>query len=320
MSNFLRPNKSKLKNAQHFAFIEAFLTAIGQVHFTAAKITTLVTSLTEAFRDEDRWYMISRKSELIAQRDEADRQRDSLYGRLHQLVRAWAGSGIAPLDAPATRVKKVFDLYKVRTSAQIDEETGQLDNLIADLSTEAMQADLTALGATELFTQLTAAQRQVKSIRLDEGTEQSEKVVGALASARKECDRLYDELTYLIEAFSLTVDDPAQYDGFIKQWNGTLKIYQDMLDRKQNSSSGSGSGSGGSSSGGSSSGGSSDSGGSGSGDGGSGDSGSGDGGGSQDGDGGGSGSGDSGSGDSGSGDGDPVPSGDDSPGADNLGD
>ena len=261
MSNFLRPNKSKLKNAQHFAFIEAFLTAIGQVHFTAAKITALVTSLTEAFRDEDRWYMISRKSELIAQRDEADRQRDSLYGRLHQLVRAWAGSGIAPLDAPATRVKKVFDLYKVRTSAQIDEETGQLDNLIADLSTEAMQADLTALGATELFTQLTAAQRQVKSIRLDEGTEQSEKVVGALASARKECDRLYDELTYLIEAFSLTVDDPAQYDGFIKQWNGTLKIYQDMLDRKSGASSSS---SGGSSSGGGSTdgGGSSDGGGS----------------------------------------------------------
>ena len=261
MSNFLRPNKSKLKNAQHFAFIEAFLTAIGLVHFAAAKITALVTALTEAFRDEDRWYMISRKSELIAQRDEADRQRDSLYGRLHQLVKAWAGSGIAPLDAPATRVKKVFDLYKVRTSAQIDEETGQLDNLIADLSTEAMQADLTALGATELFTQMTAAQRQVKSIRLDEGTEQSEKVRGALVSARKECDRLYDELTYLIEAFSLTADDPAQYDGFIKQWNGTLKIYQDMLDRKSGASSSS---SGGSSSGGGSTdgGGSSDGGGS----------------------------------------------------------
>ena len=59
-----------------------------------------------------------------------------------------------------------------------------------------------------------------------------------MAAARKECDRLYDDLTYLIEAFSMTADNPEPYEAFIKQWNGTLKIYQDMLDRKSGTGSG----------------------------------------------------------------------------------
>jgi len=61
-------------------------------------------------------------------------------------------------------------------------------------------------------------------------------VAGALAKARQACDKVYDELTYLIEAFAKTADDPTPYEAFIRKWNGTLKIYQDMLDRKSGSS------------------------------------------------------------------------------------
>ena len=237
MNTFLRPNKTKLKNAQHYAFIDAFLTAIAQENFTAAKIVALLSLLSTAFTEEDRLYMIARASELIAQRDEADHRRDDFYSRLHSLVRLWSGSGEETKDAAATRVKVVFNLYKVKTSAQLDEETGQLDNLIADLSSADMQTDLATIGGTWLFTQMVAAHNQVKSIRLEEGTEQSEKVIGALTAARKNCDQLYDQLTYLIEAFAMTADNSAAYEAFIKRWNGTLKIYQDMLDRKSGTSS-----------------------------------------------------------------------------------
>lgn len=233
MANFLRPNKTKLKNAQHYSLIQAFLTVLGQAEFAAAKIAALVGQLAAAFQEEDGWYMIARKSELVAQREEADKRRDNLYSRLHAIIRAWAGSGMAVLDAAATRLKKSFDLYKVKTSAQMEEETGQLDNLISDISTTEAQDDLAALNCAWLFRQMQEQHELVKSIRLEEGTEVSEKVPGALAAARKACDRIYDELTYLIEAFSLTADDATQYEAFIKKWNGTLKIYQDMLDRKQ---------------------------------------------------------------------------------------
>ncbi len=232
MGKFLRPNKASLKNPQHYELINAFLTVIADAGLSAAKITALVTQLTTAFQEEDRLYMQARASELIAQRDEADRKRDNFYARLHRLVQVWAGSGNTTIDPAATLLLRSFNLYKVKTSAQIEVESGQLSNLINDLETTDMQTALTTISGTYLFEQMKAAHEQVQSIRLAEGVEKSERVYGALVSARKACDQLYDQVTYLIEAYALTADSPATYEAFITRWNGTLKIYQDMLDRK----------------------------------------------------------------------------------------
>ena len=238
MAKFLRPNKAGLLNAQHYEFMDVFITVMVEAGFTAAKITALLSQLQTAFSEEDRLYMIARASEIIALRDVADKRRDNFYGRAHSVIRAWEGSGIAQQDAAATMLKKVFDLYKVNTSAQIDTESGQLDNLITDLSAADMQTALQTLGIMPLYQVMVAAHQETKSYRLEQGVEESEKVRGALRNARKECDRIYDELTYLIEAFTQTADDPTAYETFVRKWNGTLKIYQDMLDRKSGSSSG----------------------------------------------------------------------------------
>ena len=148
MASFLRPNKASLKNAQHYEFIDAFITVLAEANFSAAKIVALLNQLRTAFAEEDRCYMIARASEIIALREAADKKRDNFYSRLFAIIRAWAGSGMAGLDAAATAVIKPFNLYKVKTGAQIDEESGQLDNLITDLSTTDMQAHLTTLGVT----------------------------------------------------------------------------------------------------------------------------------------------------------------------------
>ena len=236
MAEFLRPSKRSLKNAQHYELIDAFITVLVAAGFSAAKIVALVSQLRTVFSEEDRWYMVARASEIIAQREAADKKRDNFYSRLFAIIRAWAGSGMAGLDAAATAVIKPFNLYKVKTGAQIDEESGQLDNLITDLSTTEMQAHLTTLGVTWLYQQMVAAHQETKSFRLEQGVEESEKVAGALVKARQACDKVYDELTYLIEAFAKTADDPTPYEAFIHKWNGTLKIYQDMLDRKSGGS------------------------------------------------------------------------------------
>ena len=238
MAEFLRPSKRSLKNAQHYELIDAFITVLAEAGFTAAKIVALVSQLRTVFSEEDRWYMVARASEIIAQREAADKKRDNFYSRLFAIIRAWAGSGMAGFDAAATAVIKPFNLYKVKTGAQIDEESGQLDNLITDLSTTEMQAHLTTLGVTWLYQQMVAAHQETKSFRLEQGVEESEKVAGALVKARQACDKVYDELTYLIEAFAKTADDPTPYEAFIRKWNGTLKIYQDMLDRKSGNSTG----------------------------------------------------------------------------------
>lgn len=239
-------DKRRLKNAQHFAFIQAFITALQQSGMTAQKIQALLTQLNQAFAVEDRYYMQVRASEIVAQREAADQLRDRFYTRLHRLIQAWAGSGMEALDAAATALEKVFNLYRVKVNAQMDEETGQLENLIADLSTQQMQAHLTTINGQYLFQQMKQGHDDVKSLRLEQGIETSQKELGALAAARRQCDTLYDQMTQLIESFALVADDPTPYETFIRQWNGTVKLYQDMLDRKSgttgtSSSSGSGS-------------------------------------------------------------------------------
>ena len=102
------------------------------------------------------------------------------------------------MDAAATLLKRDFDLYKVKTSAQIEVESGQLSNLITELLKTDRQAAIQTLGVGYLFTEMKAAHELVQSLRLEQGVEESEKVSGALAAARRECDRLYDEITYLI--------------------------------------------------------------------------------------------------------------------------
>jgi len=239
--------KNRLTNGQHFAFIQAFITALQAAGFTAAKIVAKLAELVNAFGVEDHWYMIARASEIVAQRAAADEKRDRFYSRLHRLIQAWAGSGMAQLDAAATALLRPFDLYKVKINAQMDEETGVLENLITDLSTPEMQAHLATINGTYLFQQMVEGQNQVKALRLEQGVEESQKVYGALSAARKQCDVLYDEMGDLLESFMKVADNPAPYETFISQWNGTVKIYQDMLDRKSGtSSSGGNSGSNGS--------------------------------------------------------------------------
>jgi len=236
MNTFLRPVKQRLKNAQHYALMEAFKTVAEAAGFTGTKLQALMTAFVTCFTEEDRCYMLARASETIRRRDEADKLRDRLYSKLHQLVKVWVNSGNTALQEAAEALIVIFDLYKVKTNGQIDEETGQLDNLITDLSTTAMLAHITTIGGMWLFEQMVAANNQVKAIRLEQGTEMSDKVKGALDKARHACDAAYDDVIAMIEALALTADDTSAYEAFIHQWNGTLKIYQDILDRKSGNS------------------------------------------------------------------------------------
>ena len=236
MNSFIKFTRNKLKNAQHFSLLEAFIAVYREAGFTVAKLVALFSVLINRFSIENNYYMRARASEVIARRNAADVLRDKLYTRLYALVRVWLGSGNSIMEAAATELVKVFKLYAVNISAQIDEESGQLDNLIADLSTQANLANIETLGATWLFEQMKAAHEEVKTIRLEQGQEESERVAGALLAARKACDEAYDDLTAAIEAFAIVADDPAPYEAFIKKWNGTLKIYQDILNRKSGAS------------------------------------------------------------------------------------
>ncbi|MBQ8989134.1 MAG: hypothetical protein IJ067_05545 [Prevotella sp.] len=219
-----------------------------------------------------------------------------------------------PIYRKAQLARQVFKDFNFRVSDGFEAEARKVINMSQQWQA-ATEYTLAELGI-EAWVQKAVVQAnkvlQLVTVRVDN---ESAKVKGELADARKSTDAAIRKAYDVLNALAV-LSPSASLSALISVLLGIeerAKLYY------ISSGKGSSSGSGGSSDGGSSDGGSSDGGSSdgGSSDGGSGDSGSGDGGGSQDGDGGGSGSGDSGSGGGGN---DPVPSGDDTPGADNTGD
>ncbi len=68
---------------------------------------------------------LARASEVIARRNDADTTRDKLYTKLYALVRLWRNSGNTAMETAADALVRVFQLYAVNTSAQIDAERHQ---------------------------------------------------------------------------------------------------------------------------------------------------------------------------------------------------
>ena len=66
---------------------------------------------------------LARASEVIACRNDADTTRDKLYTKLYALVRLWRNSGNTAMETAADALVRVFQLYAVNTSAQIDAES-----------------------------------------------------------------------------------------------------------------------------------------------------------------------------------------------------
>ena len=228
----------RLKNSQHFDFHEACITVARAAGFAAAKILALLTSYETAHGNENNLFMKARASEKIAQRNAADRVRDDRYSRLHRLVLVWAGSGIEPQDGAATALKRLFDMYKLDTRAQVNEESGIMTNLGTDLGTTENLARLDAIGGRQLYDGMIEANEDVKTLRIDQGEEESQKVLYALKKARAATDEAYAALMQMIESAANFADEPAPYEAFIQKWNGTIKLYLDMLDRKSGSATG----------------------------------------------------------------------------------
>lgn len=232
MNKFIRIVKKNLRKGQHYAFMDAFATALADVDFANKRLTAQMVTFHECFKAEHLWFAQSRASEVIARRKAADNRRDKFYSKFYALVRVWHESEVPAMEQAAAELRKVFRHFRLKVSEQLDTESGGLDKLIEVLSAADMQAHIETLGGKHFFDEMKAAQELFKSLRMEQAEEESLKVVGALVKARKECDAAYDAIIGTIEGGAVAADDPVPYEAFIKRWNGALTTYRDILKRK----------------------------------------------------------------------------------------
>lgn len=232
MQRFYTLDKSKLTNGQHFAFMTAFVQDIQKIEDTPAKMKTMIDAMAAAQADEDKYLKMAQGSLLTEKIREADELRDNSYKKLRDIVKVWTGSGMEPQATAAETLNKVISTYRLNTAAQMDEESGLMTNLLTDISTSEMQANVTAIGAANLVANMRQGNEQVVALLKQRDEEKSGKVVGALRQTRLNSDKAYANVVEAVEAFNYTV---GGYDEVITKWNATIDRYQDMLNRKTGS-------------------------------------------------------------------------------------
>lgn len=250
-TKFQRPNKAALTNAQYFSFMTAFEEQLQSAAFTAQAIKTRQAALSEQVALVDKYLKIQQGSYLSQEIYDTDHRGDLAYGTAHSVVLAWAGKEFKAQAEAAEALNRVFRLYKIKTTAQYDEEWGLVGNFLTDLQKPELQAHIATLGIQQPIQVLGECYQQMRSLIRQRDDELNGRVKGALAQTRKDCDKAYNAVLDIIEAAALMADDATPYYEFITRWNTALTRYiQQIIGKKGGSNSeNGGSGDGGSSDG-----------------------------------------------------------------------
>ena len=127
----------------------------------------------------------------------------------------------------AETIWNVIKKYQVDVKINYSEESTQLQQMIEELETDSQtKPALNKLGLTDQLLQLKTANEAVRTMMAQRNDERTAHGKAALATARKETNAAYHDLVAMLNAFSLTDDDPHRFDELISQVNELIKYYR----------------------------------------------------------------------------------------------
>ena len=229
------------------------------------KVEPVYTSFKDSVTAVDDAYKLNRASDYTQKIADEDDRRDNLYRQLVNLLKMYRRFGYdTEKKEAAEHLWNIVKKYDVDVNENYSEESGKLQQMLQELSTDAQAGQhLTLLGLESLVTQLNTANEAVRTLMGQRNDERMQIGKAALATAREEADQAYYDLILSLNASAVMDENPTRFDELISQVNELIKYYRLYVvpkggkkDEEGGSSTGteSGSGSGTGSNGGSSSG------------------------------------------------------------------
>ena len=209
---------SRLNNGAHFQFIKnvsdrlATDTKIKENAVGQAAIKVLADALVV----EDKYLVLSQKSLLTDEIIKADKERDTLFNGYRTAVKGFLNMPVAALAKNAHELWQHLADYAIDPQMQLERETGLITNLCTDLIGK-YATQVQALGLKPYVDALKTANERVETLLVQRTADNSTKVIGALAAARKTSD---DALAIL--------GKPADYAAFIDFMNTLVKRYKEQ--------------------------------------------------------------------------------------------
>ncbi len=221
--------KTKLRYGAHFAVMSAFDERVAPLCEQEPLLSTWYAAFKSALTHLDTAVKIARSSDYSKLIMKEDTKRDRLYSNGKMTAEMWSELGIEPQATAARAVLHEINIYKIDTKAQYDQQTGLMINYLQPFESAEMQTHLTTLGLTAVFTQMKAANEEVRRLLALRGNERAENAAYDLKSARQATDEAYENLVERINAIAL-INPSESWNTFIAQWSAEIaRIKQQIL-------------------------------------------------------------------------------------------
>ena len=219
---------SHLNNGAHFQFMKNVSDRLA----TDTKIKenavgqAAIKALADALVVEDKCLVLSQKSLLTDEIIKADKERDTLFAGYRTAVKGFLNMPVADLAKHAHQLWQHLVDYAIDPKMQLERETGLITNLCTDLAGE-YATQVQALGLKSYVDALKTANERVETLLVQRTADNSTKVIGALAAARRTSDDAIRNLIKVVNALAI-LGKPADYAAFIDFMNTLIKRYKEQ--------------------------------------------------------------------------------------------
>ena len=217
MTKFNEKSLSHFALAFFYAAMQAFDSRMAEVESALTRLATMRQELHRLFTAFDEAYKRSLKSQTTKTIGDLDKVRDHLAYVIEKVANLWASKlDDDALNIHGRRVSQVFKDFDFRTDEALVAENAKIRNIEQVLAGAQLQADLAAMGLTELNQRMAQTTAQIEQLMAQRNEEQSTIIVGELKAAREALDAHYRQfITYLNAVQEIQPEDgisqAAQY-------------------------------------------------------------------------------------------------------------
>ena len=217
MTKFNEKSLHSFALAFFYAAMQAFDSRMAEVESALERLQTMRQELHRLFLAFDEAYKRSLKSQSTKTIGDLDKVRDHLAYVIEKVAGLWATKlDDDALNIHGRRVAQVFKDFDFRTDEALVAENAKIRNIEQMFAGAQLQADLAAMGLTELNRRMAEATAQIEQLMAQRNEEQSTIIVGELKQAREALDAQYRAfITYLNAVQEIQPEDgisqAAQY-------------------------------------------------------------------------------------------------------------
>ena len=222
-------NLPALTNDAHFIYMKDVEETMEGTEAVVAipNVKTAVAALKAAVDEEDKYLMLSKKSQFTAQLTAKDKERDSLMRGYRSAVKGFLRMPTPNMANAAAELWQHLKDYNIAPDMQLERETSRIMNLVDDLHTK-YTAQVTLLGLKAYVEALDQVNEAVNDLLVNRTEDRSKQVVGALRKARLVTDKAYQDAVRLINAV-VVVGTDKDFAPLIKFLNEHIKRYKEQV-------------------------------------------------------------------------------------------